>query len=156
MVDVTAADADVAEGPAAVADRPGREADRREGAEEAGEEVEEDGFVARRLFVAADGDADRVGRSGGRRFQQRFGVAGLARAPGEHAAELTDQDSAHSGERYSGKTDGRSLGANPAGPATARKDYFSSLMIVFTAAVVPSLSWISTMKVPSSRSGCSS
>jgi hypothetical protein len=34
-------------------------------------------------------------------------------------------------------------------------DYFSSVMIVFTEATVPSASSISTMWVPISRSGCS-
>jgi hypothetical protein len=153
---------DVAEGAAAVADRPGREADEGKGAEEAGEQVEEDGFAARGLGVAADGDADRVGGGGRRRFDQGFGVEGrflimtLGGTAGEEAGVLPGDDGAGGAERDRGKTDRRSLGADPAGPATANGDYFSSLMIVFTAALVPSESWISTMKVPSSRSGCSS
>src|SRR6476620_12564157 len=43
VVDVASTDVDVAEGPAPVPDRPGGEAHEGEGAEEAGEEVEEDG-----------------------------------------------------------------------------------------------------------------
>src|SRR5215218_360604 len=156
VVDVTAADLDVAEGADLLADAPGREADESEGAEEAAEQVEEDGFAARRLRVAADGDADGVGRGGWSRFQQRFGVVRLARAPCVHAAELAGDDGAGGTEGDRSEADRSSLRARPAGPARVKGDYFSSLMIVFTAAVVPSESWISTMKVPSSRSGCSS
>ena len=42
----------------------------REGAEEAGQQVEEDRFAARRRLVAADGDADRVERRRRRDFDQ--------------------------------------------------------------------------------------
>jgi hypothetical protein len=69
---------------------------------------------------------------------------------------LTCDHGAGGAESHGCEADRRPLGANPAGPATTEGDYFSSLMIVFTAAVVPSESSISTMKVPSSRSGCSS
>jgi len=156
VMDVATTDVDVAEGPAFVANPPGREADKRESADESPEEVEEHGFAARGFRVAADGNADGVSGCGGGRFQKRFRVMGLIRPAGEHAAELADDDGAGGTEGNSGKPDRRPLGANPARPATTEADYFSSLMIVFTAAVVPSLSWISTMKVPSSRSGCSS
>jgi hypothetical protein len=156
VMDVSPADANVAKRADVLADAPGRDPDQGKGAEEAAQQVEEDGFAARSLRIAADSDADGVGRGGGSRFQQRFGIARLTRAAGEHAAELAGDDGTGGSEGHRGKTDGRPLRANPAGPATTEGDYFSSLMIVFTAAVVPSESWISTMKVPSSRSGCSS
>ena len=59
-----------AERPPAVADPPGRDPHQREGAEEAGEQVEEHRLAARRRLVAADRDADRVERRRRRRFDQ--------------------------------------------------------------------------------------
>ena len=86
-----------------------------EGAEEAGEQVEEDRFAARRLFVAADGDADGVERRRRRRLRPglRASAASWARRA-QHAAELAGEDRPGAGERDPGKADGRPLRARPA------------------------------------------
>jgi len=123
VVDVAAADADVAEGTMAVADAPGREADGGEGAEEAGEEVEEDGLRAGCRGVAADRDLDRVDRRPGCRLEQRLVVAvALGRAAAEQTAELVDDDGARGGDGDRGEPGGGPLRAGPTGPAPQGSD----------------------------------
>jgi hypothetical protein len=122
VVDVAAADRDVAERAAAAADPVGREADDGEGAEEAGEQVEEDGLRVRRRGVAADRDLDRVDRRLGDGFEQRLRLAVLGGATAEQAAELVDRDGAGAEDRDRGEPDRRPLGATPAGTAPKGSD----------------------------------
>jgi hypothetical protein len=126
VVDVAAADRDVAEraeGAAAAADAVGREADDGEGAEEAGEQVEEDGLRAGCRGVAADRDLDRVDRRPGCRLEQRLVVAvALGRAAAEQTAELVDDDGARGDDGDRGEPGGGPLRAGPAGPAPQGSD----------------------------------
>jgi hypothetical protein len=118
VVDVPPADADIAERSPAVPDPPGREANQREGAEEAGQEVEEDGLAAGGGAVAAHRDADRVDRRRRRRLDQDLGVASVAllRPPSQHAAELIGENRAGAPESDRGKPHRRPLRAGPTGP----------------------------------------
>ena len=168
-------------GPQLVADPPGREPDQREGAEEAGEQVEEDRLAARRRRVAADRDADRVERRRRRRFDQALAVA-RARAsggrsirpnwPASTAPAPPSATTARPTRRplrarpaeprprpgAAGECESETPRGHPAQPSRdpAAASSFSSATIVFTEATVPSASSISTMWVPISRIGCSS
>src|SRR5262249_38513394 len=149
VMDVAAADRDVAERSPTLADAIGREADQGEGAEEAGQQVEEDRLRAWRRGVAADRRLDRVDRRRldrtDRADRSQFGLLVLAVPTGaaaQEAAELVDEDDAGAADRHRGEPDRRPLGAGPARTAPEGSDYFSSLMIVFTAAVAPSVSSI--------------
>jgi hypothetical protein len=122
VVDVPTADRDVAEGAAATADAVGGEADEGEGAEEARQEVEEDGLRARRGGVAADRDLDGLDRRARRRFDQRLPLLVDGGTAAEQAAELVGDDGARGTDGDRGEPDRRSLGASPAGPAPERSD----------------------------------
>ena len=109
--------ADVAERPPAVADPPGREPDDGERAEEAGEQVEEDGFAPRRAFVAADRDPDRVeGRRRGHFDEQAFVFGGVVGAPAQHATELAGHHRPGPDQRHPGERHRRPLRLRPAEP----------------------------------------
>ena len=77
-----------------------------EGAEEAGQQVEEDRFAARRLLVAGDRDADRVERRRRRRFDQPLAVGGLVGAAPQHAPELAGEHGAGTAQGDGGEADG--------------------------------------------------
>ena len=95
MVDVAAADLDVAERPPARADALGGDPGEGEGAGEPGQQVEEHGLAAAGRVVAGASDADGVeaGRAGDleRLGRRRGDAVPDPLGPGDPAAEPADE-----------------------------------------------------------------
>jgi len=120
VVDVPPAQPDIAERPPALPDPPGGEAHQGEGAEEAGKQVEEDGFAARGRRIAADRDIDRVDRGGRSGLGEAVRACRFVGAASQHATELARQHHSRAAQRDRGEGSGGALGARPSETGSRR------------------------------------